>query len=320
MKSGGISILLAALLVVVLGNDAGAEERVNVARSGIDIAFAPIEVGRAAHIWNELGLDVELLDVPGTRIEQVLTSGDADLGLGAAVALGARLKGVPTIGVAAIADLPYNFTLIVPVQSPIKTVADLRGRSVAVSTAGSLTEWLVREVSRQQGWGPDGIKTMPLGGDEARIAALRSGGGIDADLAGLMQAVDLQDKGQVRIVLYFGDVVKAFQNLVLKASDKFIAEHPDRLERFLQGWYRTVAYMKTHPEETTKVIATTFRIDPAAVAKALPVEMKMMSADGAFSTAGMDVVRHSLVELGILPTLPAASDLYTERFVPVTLK
>jgi ABC-type nitrate/sulfonate/bicarbonate transport system substrate-binding protein len=135
-----------------------------------------------------------------------------------------------------------------------------------------------------------------------------------------MQAVDLSDKGQVRILIYFGDVVKNFQNLVLKASDKFIAEHPDRLERFLQGWYRTVAYMKTHPEETTKVIAATFRIDPIAVAKALPVEMKMMSGDGSFSTAGMEVVRQSLVELKILPTLPAMSDLYTERFVPVSLK
>ena len=248
MKSGSIAIFLSALLVAALSHSAHAEDRVNVARSGIDIAFAPIEVGRDAHIWSDLGLDVEVLDVPGTRIEQVLTSGDADVGLGAAVALGARLKGVPTIGVAAIADLPYNFTLIVPVQSRIKTVGDLRGRAVGVSTAGSLTEWLVKEVSRQQGWSSDGIKTVPLGGDEARIAALRSGGGIDADLAGLMQAVDLSDKGQVRILVYFGDVVKNFQNLVLKASDKFIAEHPDRLERFLQGWYRTVIYMKTHPE------------------------------------------------------------------------
>ena len=320
MKSGGISFLLAALLIAGLGHHARSAERVNVARSGIDIAFAPIEVGREAQIWSALGLDVEVLDVPGTRIEQVLTSGDADVGLGAAVALGARLKGVPTIGVAAIADLPYNFTLIVPAQSPIKTIADLHGRSVAVSTAGSLTEWMVRELSRQQGWGADGIKTVPLGSDEARIAALRSAGGVDADLAGLMQAVDLEDKGQVRILVYFGDVVKDFQNLVLKASDKFVAEHPDRLERFLQGWFRTVAYMRTHPDETTKVIASAFRVDPAAVAKALPVEMKMMSDDGTFSAKGMEVVRQSLVELKILPTLPAMSDLITERFVPVTLK
>jgi NitT/TauT family transport system substrate-binding protein len=320
VKSAVISILLAALLIAGLSDIARAEERVNVVRSGVDIAFAPIEVGREAHIWSDLGLDVVVLDVPGTRIEQVLTSGDGDVGLGAAVVLGARLKGVPTIGVAAIADLPYNFALIVPVQSPIKTVADLHGKSVGVSTAGSLTEWLVKEVSRRQGWGSDGIKTVPLGGDEARIAAMRSGGGIDADLSGLMQAVDLADKGQSRTLITFGDVVKNFQNLVLKSSDKFIAEHPERLERFLQGWYRTVVYMKAHPDESSKVIAAAFHADPVAVAKAFPIEMKMMSEDGSFSPAGMEVIRQSLVELKILPTLPAMSDLITERFVPVKLK
>jgi len=56
VKSGGISILLAALLIAALNQHARAEERVNVARSGIDIAFAPIEVGREAHIWSDRGL------------------------------------------------------------------------------------------------------------------------------------------------------------------------------------------------------------------------------------------------------------------------
>jgi len=316
--SGFAKYALTALLLFV-SPAAFAAERVNVARSGIDIAFAPIEVGQAAHIWSDLGLDVEVVDVPGTRIEQVLTSGDADVGLGAAVALGARLKGVPTIGIAAIAGPPYNFTLIVPAHSPIKSVADLKGRSVAVSTAGSLTDWLVKDLARKQGWGTDGIKTVPLGGDEARVAALRSNGGIDADLAGLMQAVELEDSGQTRTVVYFGDVVKDFQNLVLKASDKFIAEHPDRLQLFLKGWFRSVVYMKSHQDEAVKVIATAFKIDPAAVAKAYPIEMKMMSDDGTFSTSGMEVVRQSLVEMGILKTLPAMSDLYTDRFVPVKL-
>ena len=318
MVSGFSRYVLAALLLA-LSQTAFAEERVNVARSGIDIAFAPIEVGRDAHIWSDLGLNVVVVDVPGTRIEQVLISGDADVGLGAGVVLGARLKGVPTIGVAAIAGPPYNFTLIVPVQSPIKSVADLKGRSVAVSTAGSLTEWLVKDLSKRQGWGPDGIKTVPLGGDDLRLAALRSGAGIDADLAGLMQAVQLGDAGQTRTIVYFGDVVKDFQNLVIKASDKFIADHPDRLQLFLKGWFRSVAYMRSHQDQAVKVIADAFKIDPAAVAKAYPVEMKMMSDDGAFSPAGMEVVRQSLVEMGTVPTLPAASDLYTERFVPVKL-
>jgi hypothetical protein len=47
VKSGGISIFVAALLTAVLPHGLRAEERVNVARSGIDIAFAPIVANRA---------------------------------------------------------------------------------------------------------------------------------------------------------------------------------------------------------------------------------------------------------------------------------
>ncbi len=319
MRFGRRWLLTAPVIALAVGwtcGTAAAADKLTVVRSGIDIAFAAIEVGEQAKIWQAQDLDIQMLEVPGTRIEQVLMSGDADVGLGAGIALGARLKGVPTIGVASVAGPPYNFTLIVPSQSPIRSVADLKGRTVGVTTAGSVTEWLVRELSRQQGWGTDGIKPVALGDETARMAALRAGG-IDADLASLMQSFEIQDQGQARIIVYFGDVVKDFQTLVIKASDKFIAEHPDRLKRFLKGWFDSVAYMKSHREIGAQIVATSFKIDEQAVHKAYDVEMKMLSDDGAFSVAGMDVVRHSLVELHILDRLPDAKDLYTDRFVPV---
>jgi len=112
-------------------------------------------------------------------------------------------------------------------------------------------------------------------------------------------------------------MVKDFHTLVITAADRFVAEHPDRLRRFLAGWFETVAYMKSHHEEGVSVVTKSFGFDPQAVAKAYDVEMKMMSDDGAFSPAAMDVIRHSLVELGILDKLPEAKLLYSDQFVPV---
>ena len=299
-----------------MSDAAQAADKITVARSGIDIAFAPIEVGEEAKIWEKNGIDLHVIDIPGTRIETVLTSGDAQVGLGAGIALSARLKGVPTIAVASIAGPPYNLTIIVPTQSPIKKATDLKGKIVAVSTAGSLTDWLVREVSRQEGWGSDGIKIAPLGDETSRMAALRSGG-VDANVAALMQAFERQDQGQARIITYFGDVVKDFQSLVIKASDKVIADEPDLLKRFLKGWFESVAYMKAHKDVGTKVIAATWKIDPVAVDKAYDIEMKMMSDDGVFKTADMEDIRHSLVDMKVLEKMPEMHDLYTDRFVPV---
>ena len=42
----------------------------------------------------------------------------------------------------------------------IDKVADLKGKKISVSTVGGLTDWMVHEVSRQQGWGPDGIDVI----------------------------------------------------------------------------------------------------------------------------------------------------------------
>ena len=197
---------------------AQAADKITVARSGIDIAFAPIEVGAEAKIWEHLNLDVHVIDIPGTRIETVLTSGDAQVGLGAGIALSARLKGVPTIAVASIAGPPYNLTIIVPTQSAIKSATDLKGKTVAVSTAGSLTDWLVREVSRQEGWGSDGIKVQPLGDETSRMAALRSGG-VDANVAALMQAF-----------LYFG------LSALMFIASMIASQQADEREELRQLW------------------------------------------------------------------------------------
>jgi len=192
--AAGMKALAAALAAFLVATSGAFADTIRVARSGIDIAFAVPEIGRAAGIWEKHGLEVQVLEVPGTRIEQVLVAGDADVGLGAGVALGLRAKGVSNIGVAVVADRPYNFALIVMPASPIRTVHDLKDKSVGVTTANSLTDWLVRETSWQQGWGTNGITATALGDENARLAALKSGH-IDANLSSLMQAFTLEGRG-----------------------------------------------------------------------------------------------------------------------------
>jgi len=66
--------------------------------------------------------------------------------------------------VAAGANAPNTIMLVVLKDGPVKTVDDLKGRVVSVSTTGSLTYWLTQQLSRAQGWGDEGIKISPLGG------------------------------------------------------------------------------------------------------------------------------------------------------------
>ena len=201
-------------------------------------------------------------------------------------------------------------------DGPIKTVADLKGRTVAVTSAGSLTDWLVRELARQQGWGPDGIKSLPMGALRTKMAALK-GGEIDSVLLTSGSVYEFEEQGQARVIASFGDLVHDFHTHVLYAPDRLVASNEALVRRFLEGWLRSVAWMRAHKSEGVKIAARTLEIGATAASKAFDQDMKMMSEDGAFSRRAIEVIRRSLVELGILDKIPDANLLYTDRFVAV---
>jgi ABC-type nitrate/sulfonate/bicarbonate transport system substrate-binding protein len=211
---------------------------------------------------------------------------------------------------------PSNLALLVPVNSPIKTLADLKGKRIGVTTVGSLTDWLVRELSRQQGWGSDGIKILPLGQIQARLAAMERGE-LDGTVQEAANGYELEEAGKTRNLLLFGSIVKDFYTHVIFATDDMVASRPDVLRRFLRGWFKTIAFMKANKDFTVRSEAKTLDIRPGVVAKIYDAQMPSFSVDGAWDPAAIDVIRHSLKELGILPAVPDAKDLYTNKFVPV---
>ena len=129
-------------------------------------AFSTTEVGIEAKIFEKEGIEIEVTAFRGdAQLQQGLTAGSLEVGLGSGPGLGFRAKGALSIGVAAMYGPPANLALVLPFDTPVKTVADLKGKRIGVTTAGSLTDWLVRELSRQQGWGSEGIKILALGAD-----------------------------------------------------------------------------------------------------------------------------------------------------------
>src|SRR6516165_1177044 len=173
-------IVLAAALVALAMPAGGAANAVDTVRLGKAVpnsfAFSTAEIGTDAGIWSQEGIALDVSAFRGdAQMQQALAAGSIDVALGSGPGLGFRAKGVPAIGVAAMYGPPSNLALTVAANSPIKTVADLKGKRIGVTTAGSLTDWLTRELSRQQGWGSDGIKVQALGSEQARLAAMIRG-------------------------------------------------------------------------------------------------------------------------------------------------
>ncbi len=306
-----------AALVAVHASGAAANETIHFGKSLATLFhYTPVDVGIVQGIFAKRGLDVESANFAGdAKLQQALTAGAVDIGVGGGPEFAFVAKGAPDLGVAESAGPPLGSTLVVLADSPIKTIADLKGKTASISTVGSQTEWFSRELSRQQGWGADGIKLAALGDVPAQIAALKTHQ-TDAFTADIATAYRMEAAGEGRILLKFGDVIPNYVNSVLFATNDMIAKRPAALRAFLAGWFETVAYMKANKPDTVKLVSGVLHIPEPIMARVYDETGRMITSDGHFEPKGLAVLGRSFLEMGMADREPDMAKLYTEAFLP----
>jgi len=319
LKRRSTAVVLMASLVLASGA-ALAQDKLRIGKSVPNSwAFAATDVGVQAGIFKQEGIDLAISSFKGdAQMQTGLTAGAVDVALGSGPGLGFRAKGVPAIGVAAMYGAPSNLAVVVLAKSPIKTVADLKGKRIGVTTGGSLTDWLSRELARQRGWGSDGMQVMPLGSMQARLAAMERGD-LDAMVVESASGFELEELNKGRILLDFGEIEKNFYTHVIFATDALIVKRTDVLQRFLRGWFKTIAYIHANKDATVKITAKAIDVRESVVSKIYDAQVNGFSRDGAWNPVAIEVIRKSLKDLGILDSLPDARTIYNDKFVPVKL-
>ena len=278
--------------------------------------FVPLDIGVQKGFFKTHGVDVEEVDFDGSaKLQQGLGADAIDVGLGSGPELAFVAKGNTDLAIAVFAGPPNSQVLIVRADAPVQTVADLKGKKIGLSTVGSLTDWLVRELSRQQGWGPDGIEGVPLGSESGRTASLRTGT-TDGMVIDVATAAKLEKQKSGRIVVHFGTVAPNFIIHAIFATNKSIAERPDVLKHFLAGWFETINWMRTHKDETVALAAPVMHQDKDIVAMNYDQTMNDFSTTGRFDAKALAVLARSFVEMKTLPAEPDMSKLYTEKLLP----
>src|SRR6266436_10291586 len=274
--------LLSAAMLALLGSAASAET-LRVGKAGREaFSFVPLDIGVRSGIFKQHGLDVEISNFGGdARLQQAMAADGVDISLGSGPGLAFIVKGSPVKGIAAMAGPPLLFALVVRNDDSIKTADDLKGRKVGVSTVGSVTSWIISEVSRQKGWGYEGIAQVPIGDDANRIAALKTRS-IDAAIVNLAQALNFVQRGEGRVLLRFGELVRDFHIHVIFATDKAIAEKPEALRGFLKGWLETIAFMRKNKRETVDIAKEVMGTDEATTNSIYAELMPMFSDTGRF--------------------------------------
>jgi len=309
--------LLALLIALCLAAPAQAADKLRVGK-GVPFAwtFIPVDIGKEIGVWDAAGIDVEIIGFQGAaRQQQALIAGAVDVGLGSGPSMGFTAKGAPAHGVAAFAGPPYSLSVVVVKDSPITKPEQLRGTKTGVTTAGSLSDWVGKRVAMVQGWGPQGITTVALGGLEGSLAALRTKQ-VDSLILATEEGYQLEEKGEGRIVVNVGKYVTDFHTHVIFARDELIEKNPDLVKRFVDGWFTTIAWMKANRAKTIELSGKVLNLSAAVRAKTYDDEIGMMSDDGVFDPKALAVLKPSLVEMGILEKIPNDDEMFTSKFVP----
>jgi NitT/TauT family transport system substrate-binding protein len=277
-------------------------------------SFTPLDIGIRKGFFAKNGVEAEASAFAGdAKLQQAMAADSIDMGIGSGPGMAFIVKGSPVKAVAAMAGPPLLLAIVVRPDGA-KSVAELKAKKIGVSTAGSLTYWLVSETSRRQGWGPQGIDIAPLGAMSGQIAALKRGA-IDGIVMDLSTAFDLENRGEGRILVRFNDLTDFIVH-VIYATDVLIADRPDAIRGFLKGWFETIAFMRKNKAETVAIAKDVIGKDAAIVGRTYDEVMPMFSDDGRFKPSALEVLAKSFVELGTLPAEPDVSKLYTEAFLP----
>ncbi|MGH6671746.1 MAG: ABC transporter substrate-binding protein [Xanthobacteraceae bacterium] len=314
-----IVIFFAALLLLVgpMVAPAMALDLLRVGNVGaVAFSFVPTNVGKETGIFAKNGLDIQITGFAGdAKLQQAMTANAVDVGLGSGPGMAFIVKGSPVKAIAAIAGPPLIFALVVRSDGSVKTINDLKGRKVGISTVGSATSWLMNEVSRQHGWGYTGFDEVPIGDNAARLAALKAGA-IDGCVVDVGSALKFAQHGDGRILMGFGGVAKNFIMHVIFATDKAIAAKPADLRAFVKGWFESVAYMRTHKAKSVEIAQSVMHTGDQTTSAIYDELMPMFTDNGHFDPKALAVLQRSFVQMKILPSKPDMSKLYTEAFLP----
>ena len=311
-------LILAGFLAVFVVAPALAQDTLRIGKSvSFSWTFTPVEIGMEAGIFDKEKLKLVVTSFAGdARMQQGLTSDSVDIGIGSGPGLGFMAKGVPAKGIAAMAAAPRNMGMIVSADSPYKSVEDLKGKKIGVTTVGSLTDWLAIQMAMQKGWGAKGVSTVSVGGMETSRAALKTKQ-IDALVSALASGYVLEQSKEWRVLQTMAEFAPEFHTHVIFATNVLMQKNPDVAHRFLRGWFATIDWMKANKARTVEISARVLNLDPDVISRTYDEEIKIFSTDGVFQQKAMAVLKKSFIDMAIVEKEPTDSELVDTRFLPV---
>lgn len=251
---------------------------------GVQPATQPIYIARALGLLDkiEAKYDVKIVFQNfsyGAPENQALAAGQLDLasaGMGPAIVAAARLPAK----LLAISILEQT-ALIVPKDSPIRTVADLKGKRIAYPGEGSQQYPLLLRALKQAGLQPTDVELFKTKGSD--VATLVEQKSVEAGITWDPSVSQSLASGKTRVLL------KAEKILPLKAGHyigngeygrtEFINANPKLVEDIMLATIQAVQFINAKPEEAVAMWSKQIGFPPDVIRYSLKEGISVYDAD-----------------------------------------
>lgn len=255
-----------------------AQDKLKVAagqRGNFDTAIT--EVGQRLGIFKKHGLEVEVLWTQGSgETQQAIISNSVDVGIsvGTLAALGAFSKGAPVRVIGSEMTGGADIYWYVKADSPIKSLKDADGKSIAFSTVGASTHSVVLQFIRDQA---PKAKAVATGSPPSTLTQVMSGQ-IDIGWAAPPIGLEQIEKNEIRIIASGNDTTFKSQTVrLIVVNAATLAAKKPQLERYMKGYREAIEAMWA--EEGLKSFAEWLGV---------PLERARRGRDGFFPKEGVN--------------------------------
>ncbi len=256
MRCCGRRMILGAMFFVsaCLAQTGALAENIKVSYATLGAAYMDRVVAIEKGYFREEGLNVEVVRAGGGVSTPALLSGQLQFSTSAGAALSAAIRGGPLKIIYTHLSKPtYK---LVSNKPDIKTVKDLIGRKVAISTFGDTGHIATLLVLKKYGISPSSVLFIMVGTNEARAGAFKAG---FVDATPLAQRDFVMMGPSNHMLADIGKEIQLVWNGVAVAN-KFLAENPLLVERFLRAVVKGREYTRRYKEQTVSIIS---KFDPS---------------------------------------------------------
>jgi len=268
-------------------------------------------LGNKAGIFKKHGIELEMIYTSGSgETLQPVIAGSVDLGLavGTLGAIGAYAKGAPVriIGAEATGAADYWY---VKSASPIKTLKDANGHSIAFSTKGSSTDSVVRAFVKE--FNLTSATAIPTGNPSSTLTTVMTDQ-VDIGWAAPPFGLKEIDEGKIRLVAKATDaaIVRGQTIRTMIANSDALVKRKEVIRRFMQAYYESIAYMYSDNPQVIKDYAE-FTGVSEAVARKVRDDFFPKSLIWPDEIKGIDSLMQDAVELKFITT-PLTKDQLAE--------